>query len=159
MELKVIFGTVWIIGTLWFQSHLYGIESQDTSHHQAPRRFQSHLYGIESQISKLGADIDEGFNRTFMELKVVMAAIPVWTRTVSIAPLWNWKRLSKDITGKCSSVSIAPLWNWKIDNLHMIDRYLIVSIAPLWNWKRVEVVEEVLRKCFNRTFMELKVVW
>ena len=97
--------------------------------------FQSHLYGIERSYKGLRQ----------MALKV------------SIAPLWNWKRLTEQIRNVGYIVSIAPLWNWKEtssryisgrvsfqSHLYGIERSIFprlsrqlqgVSIAPLWNWK------------------------
>ena len=162
-----------------FQSHLYGIESKSVR--LAPSthaRFQSHLYGIEREIRRLFATKTDGFNRTFMELKVGSTSLAsssgvfqshlygiesfVWDKNifvkrVSIAPLWNWKQYS----------SVAP-WPFVLFQSHLYGiesgsniirkRWNMVSIAPLWNWK-VFLVRLVLPVyCFNRTFMELKVV-
>ena len=105
----------------------------------ARRLFQSHLYGIESIARRVGND----------------------ALNVSIAPLWNWKRLSwvglafhvqfqSHLYGierelyevddlDVGQVSIAPLWNWKLDAIKGRPDAMVVSIAPLWNWKTQEV--------------------
>ena len=51
--------------------------------------FQSHLYGIESLTAWRKFRIEIGFNRTFMELKVVTVEEINRVQKVSIAPLWN----------------------------------------------------------------------
>ena len=121
--------------------------------------------------------MSRGFNRTFMELKDVsgvslpptkcgfqshlygierMVAILQQTRSgVSIAPLWNWKRL---IIPRCS---LAVRFNRTFMELKVgrtLEKVLKcdVSIAPLWNWKVLISRMRLLAIGFNRTFMELK---
>ena len=69
MELKDAQGC-YLLSWSTFQSHLYGIERRFINAWMSrPTLFQSHLYGIER----------EKWNKWW------------YVRTVSIAPLWNWK--------------------------------------------------------------------
>ena len=73
--------------------------------------FQSHLYGIESHQHEVVNKLVQGFNRTFMELKV--------RYPVSCTPpprRFNRTFMELKVTmamkyGLPTSVSIAPLWN------------------------------------------------
>ena len=97
--------------------------------------FQSHLYGIERSSR-------------------------VWsspTMNVSIAPLWNWKcYIAKDNNHFAQFQShLYGIESFMI--LHSFT-YSFVSIAPLWNWKCHRPLLSLSPLCFNRTFMELKVI-
>ena len=52
--------------------------------------FQSYLYGIEMQANIANRNLQNGFNRTFMELKCEIADKSLYLIYVSIVPLWNW---------------------------------------------------------------------
>ena len=83
-----------------FQSHLYGIES--ILYHARTwiaTKFQSHLYGIERWWRARRSPALRCFNRTFMELKVSWAVRRAGKRSVSIAPLWNWKVVALQLIG------------------------------------------------------------
>ena len=118
-------------------------------------QFQSHLYGIESCVSLLGCELGNvsiaplwnwkwgfpcsparlhGFNRTFMELKVI--------RQVGHALLAEFQSHLYGIERMLSTRQ---------------RRACRVSIAPLWNWKCGDVLPRRSISRFNRTFMELKV--
>ena len=144
------------------------------THH---RRFQSHLYGIERccrdplsspshvSIAPLwnwksvvpgAVKKDEGFNRTFMELKVT---------TLAMAQGGDcFNRTFMELKG--APRPGVTLSSWFQSHLYGIEseRHFwtilgnIVSIAPLWNWKCGCSWNELCRLCFNRTFMELKVM-
>ena len=139
--------------------------------------FQSHLYGIESDRVRCSWKSSASFNRTFMELKAeIDSNSSIWNvfqshlygiesadepdervpRRVSIAPLWNWKWGVLFLPTRQRFVSIAPLWNWKILLDYEQETNINVSIAPLWNWKWN--ISEAFNEdeSFNRTFMELK---
>ena len=76
----------------------------------------------------------EGFNRTFMELKYGLELVEIAEGVVLIVPLWNWNQAERNIV------------NWLKE----------VLIVPLWNWNSGGVTNHKLQLGFNRTFMELK---
>ena len=55
-----------------------------------------------------------------------------------------------------SQVLIVPLWNWNYKALSVVNLLNLVLIVPLWNWNVGVVHVVVIKKSFNRTFMELK---
>ena len=97
--------------------------------------------------------------------------------SVSIVPLWNWNAFAK-----FSAVSLASFNRtfMELKCMRAVGRsrnvgfqsYLYgieickrsngqtnkqVSIVPLWNWNtNTSIFKPLVRKCFNRTFMELK---
>ena len=156
MELKVT-SSVLLPVRLVFQSHLYGIES--ILYHARTwiaTKFQSHLYGIERWWRARRSPALRCFNRTFMELKVSWAVRRAGKRSVSIAPLWNWKTVNRMRIPKCLSFN-RTFMELKVRN-GVKPRYcLAVSIAPLWNWKPIRGASVGAFESFNRTFMELKV--
>ena len=76
------------------------------------------------------------FNRTFMELKALCPCL-VKFGFLFQSHLYGIERAHRHPRGWLNLVSIAPLWNWKV-------------------WTRTRLV---LAFSFNRTFMELKVVY
>ena len=90
MELKVLIRE-WSLLPMEFQSHLYGIESLRLF--CKPSRLLvsiAPLWNWKKIYTALHA-VHDGFNRTFMELKVHAVYHKVQGAHVSIAPLWNWK--------------------------------------------------------------------
>ena len=90
-----------------------------------------------------------------MELKDNSSGVESLTAKVSIAPLWNWKKLG------LLSVSGGKSFNRTFMELKGGFALLpypgsMVSIAPLWNWKRWWPDRRRPVPRFNRTFMELK---
>ena len=96
-------------------------------------------------------------NRTFMELKLMVAPYFTAACMVLIAPLWNWNGCRGPWCRFRPAVLIAPLWNWnQKENAAALKDYLgsnrtfmelkwirrcsasqmlkHVLIAPLWNW-------------------------
>ena len=97
---------------------------------------------------------------------------------VSIAPLWNWKS-SRPSRWRCrdgfnrtfmelKEFSVYSKGRSKEFQSHLYgieSRDIVcafcayrVSIAPLWNWKFGRSLLKYRCSCFNRTFMELKVL-
>ena len=162
-----------------FQSHLYGIESAF-----APCARKTTLcFNRTFMELKVGGllhfrEPKGRFNRTFMELKDPKFTLAVKGFYVSIAPLWNWKRPTS--YGSTSNASFnrtfmelkghylnkgqeacmfqSHLYGIESSVNHERIDELVVSIAPLWNWKLPYFFTYVMSSCFNRTFMELKVL-
>ena len=117
-----------------------------------------------------------------MELKFHCCISEFKIGSVSIVPLWNWNMLTLPSALKALTVSIVPLWNWNFCSSQRIDvQPVSVSIVPLWNWNSVAIESPgeslrfqsylygiempimnilmlTLSDCFNRTFMELKLL-
>ena len=94
-----------------FQSHLYGIESDDLLVVVlSDSKFQSHLYGIERagllEVLRRG----DGFNRTFMELKALSTKAMAMS-TVFQSHLFGIESGQRSDVMRRTCVSIAPLWN------------------------------------------------
>ena len=140
-----------------FQSHLYGIESSLViAAIPVWTRFQSHLYGIESIEFKSYKDAQDGFNRTFMELKVAKRLLHTQPLGVSIAPLWNWKYLSEWLA--------EHVWGFNRTFMELKDAATTFSKFTPKFQSHLYGIESgkktgtsVWRSGFNRTFMELKV--
>ena len=84
-----------------------------------------------------GVDTNDGFNRTFMELKLKRMVGNLLRAYVLIVPLWNWNWTERGRTAVTETVLIVPLWNWN------------------------EVKKDAKgdqQASFNRTFMELKLI-
>ena len=166
--------------TSMFQSHLYGIESGIYRRRSTKTRvsiaplwnwkkwsvitcsavlaFQSHLYGIERGQELSNLRFADRFNRTFMELKVLLIfakefQIPSFQSHLYGIESWKGFRKKNLLMG-----FNRTFMELKEERKYWILHGSKVSIAPLWNWK---TCLEYLRKSdgsFNRTFMELKVV-
>ena len=111
-----------------------------------------------------------------MELKAATHLRPSWCPRVSIAPLWNWKLLSSQLSSitscfnrtfmelKAYSIRLFFINNTFQSHLYGIESEKFgrlrgpagVSIAPLWNWKTDPRNIASKEPGFNRTFMELK---
>ena len=57
----------------------------------------------------------QGFNRTFMELKLAKQEGYGGIPAVLIVPLWNWNSLRVRRARTGTQVLIVPLWNWNDD--------------------------------------------
>ena len=75
------------------------------------------------------------FNRTFMELKLARNTERTFAKILLIVPLWNWNMVIDIVFLPFFSLLIVPLWNWNGNRLRR-----------MWGYSRT----------FNRTFMELK---
>ena len=118
--------------------------------------FQSHLYGIERGLLHDNGLSGHGFNRTFMELKDI-CQLSVYVKSKFQSHLYGIESWQNKGRHSGDGVSIAPLWNWKGGAWPQSIASRWVSIAPLWNWKCRSSIAWNHHRCFNRTFMELKV--
>ena len=112
-----------------------------------------------------------------MELKYHPKLSVSLTKSVLIAPLWNWNLGVDSRTMKVRGVLIAPSWNWnfilvigfffhissnrtfmelKWNNITGKPSTFAVLIAPSWNWNCIYRIFFVSLRGSNRTFMELK---
>ena len=98
----------------------------------------------------------EGFNRTFMELKYGLELVEIAEGVVLIVPLWNWNVDGRFNLPSIRAVLIVPLWNWNQAERNIVNWLKEVLIVPLWNWNSGGVTNHKLQLGFNRTFMELK---
>ena len=97
------------------------------------------------------------FNRTFMELKDALGV-----KITELFPRFNrtFMELKDLCIGQVSNLRAFQSHLYGIESQHRLpfSGHQHVSIAPLWNWK-LEISCKPLRySCFNRTFMELKVI-
>ena len=100
-----------------------------------------------------------GFNRTFMELK------PFWTMYNCCNSLcfnrtfMELKLRIDSLQNLYDAVLIVPLWNWNVISSIFILNPRNVLIVPLWNWNSIAISLQIEIMCFNRTFMELKLIY
>ena len=77
--------------------------------------FESHHFGIETKKPDKFARIEGNpLNRTTLELKLLYRRGFPCSRTLWIAPLWNWNFDTLSQVKALKSLWIAPLWNWNI---------------------------------------------
>ena len=84
-----------------------------------------------------------GFNRTFMELKLSRIRWKRYAKKVLIVPLWNWN----DKTTSAPTVTL-PSFNrtfmeLKLATLLFTSWTLLVLIVPLWNWNAARSTKEI----------------
>ena len=96
------------------------------------------------------------FNRTFMELKWIIATWYQQDKHVLIVPLWNWNLEHVVLVGLVVRFN-RTFMELKCGKAVSLSDGSIVLIVPLWNWNS-ESGEEPSddTESFNRTFMELK---
>ena len=73
--------------------------------------FQSHLYGIESRAAERAGRMSDGFNRTFMELKVLRGQRKKTEVQMFQSHLYGIERDGLRSSKIATTVSITPLWN------------------------------------------------
>ena len=110
---------------------------------------------LKGRFAHIDSIVIEGFNRTFMELKVLLGLGYSCDPLVSIAPLWNWK---------CSchgSCGLTLRFNRTFMELKV--RSVTDNVYLPWFQSHLYGIERILQRnnkthinCFNRTFMELK---
>ena len=123
------------------------------------------------------------FNRTIVELKLLLANAAEGSLGLLIEPLWNWNKASLgghygilvtfnrtivelkldwlgEVQDRDGHLLIEPLWNWnQVYQPLWLCRSLLL-IEPLWNWNLdFEALEAVEKPSFNRTIVELKRCW
>ena len=92
-----------------------------------------------------------------MELKSWYLTLLSKSLAVLIVPLWNWNGTATLCLNRYA-VLIVPLWNWNLNSHTFSIKINLVLIVPLWNWNIWAVNMWRCDKCFNRTFMELKLL-
>ena len=75
------------------------------------------------------------FNRTKLELKVLLQACCGRDILVLIVPSWNWKLIIFLCLHVQHVVLIVPSWNWKVVKSNFQQIQNNVLIVPSWNWK------------------------
>ena len=95
-------------------------------------------------------------NRTFMELKLLLAFSRLRACLRSNRTFMELKSIKRLLSPSRRCVLIAPLWNWNGAKVRAYSLGIYVLIAPLWNWNILRELTAILLFRSNRTFMELK---
>ena len=96
------------------------------------------------------------FNRTFMELKFPDGLSGLDGSGVLIVPLWNWNSVIRYWRSSRRRFN-RTFMELKSSNTYVVGNGRVVLIVPLWNWNLPKYETALASGLgFNRTFMELK---